>query len=111
MRLEQAIWREEHQVAAPAPALSFATARLEALNIKLQAVEDREAMWYRSGDGESDECIWQAMLELGIDGNEEKAAEHEDFIATINRQVRSRGVAPHGFSSSDRHNVWTPKQL
>jgi len=86
--LEQAIWREEHQVPAPAPALSFATARLEALNMELQAAEERRTNWSRAGDGGSDDSLRRVVLELGIHGNEARAAEHEDFISTINKQVR-----------------------
>jgi hypothetical protein len=87
MRVERAIWREEQQVPAPAPALSFATARLEALNTELQEAEERVAVWNRTGDGGSDESLWRVLLELGIHRNEKRAAEHEEFIATINRQV------------------------
>jgi hypothetical protein len=86
--LEQAIWREEQQVPAPAPALSFATARLEALNMELQAAEERRANWSRAGDGGSDDSLRRVVLELVIHRNEARAAEHEDFISSINRQVR-----------------------
>ena len=86
--LDQAIWREEQQVPAPAPALSFATARLEGLNVELQAAEERIANWSRAGDGGSDDSMKRVVLELGIHRNEARAAEHEDFISTINRQVR-----------------------
>jgi hypothetical protein len=92
MGLEQAIWREEQQVPAPAPALSFATAQLEALNMELHEAEERVATWNHSGGSGSDESLRQVVLELGIHRNEEKAAEHEEFIATINRQVRSSFV-------------------
>jgi hypothetical protein len=88
MELERAIWREEQQVPAPAPALSFATARLEALSTELQAAEEHVAVWSRYGDDGTDESLWQVILELGIHRNEERATEHEEFIATINRQVR-----------------------
>jgi hypothetical protein len=87
MRLERAIWREEQQVPAPAPALSFATARAEALNTELQAAEARVAVWSRTGDGGSDESLLRVVQELGIHRNEDRAVEHEEFIATINRQV------------------------
>lgn len=89
MGLERAIWREEQQVPAPAPALSFATARLEALNLELHASEQRIANWSRAGDAGSDESVRRVVLELGIHRNETRAAEHEEFISTINRQVRS----------------------
>jgi hypothetical protein len=88
MGLEQAIWREEQQVPAPAPALSFATARLEALNVELHAAEQSIATWSRAGDGGSDDSMRRVVQELGIHRNEARAAEHEDFISTINRQVR-----------------------
>lgn len=88
MGLEQAIWREEQQVPAPAPALSFATARLEALNIELKAAEERRANLSRAGDSGSDDSLRRVVLELGIHGNVARAAEHEDFISSINRQVR-----------------------
>ena len=87
MELDRAIWREEQQVPALAPALSFATARLEALNTELQAAEEHVAAWSQSGDGGSDESLWRVILELGIHRNEERAAEHEEFISTMNRQV------------------------
>ncbi|PNF19085.1 hypothetical protein B7P43_G11230, partial [Cryptotermes secundus] len=90
MEVDRAIWREEQQVPAPAPALSFATARLEALNTELQAAEERVAAWSQSGDGGSDESLWRVILELGIHRNEERATEHEEFISTINRQVLAR---------------------
>ncbi|XP_021918817.1 uncharacterized protein LOC110829413 isoform X2 [Zootermopsis nevadensis] len=90
MGLEKAIWREEQQVLAPAPALSFANARLEALNTELQAAEQSMAMWNNSGGSGSDDSLRQVVLELGIHRNEERAAEHEEFIATINRQVLAR---------------------
>lgn len=89
MGLEKAIWREEQQVLAPAPALSFATVRLEALNTELQAAEQSMAMWNNSGGSGSDDSLRQVVLELGIHRNEERAAEHEEFIATINRQVQT----------------------
>jgi len=88
--LEQTIWREEQQVPAPAPALSFATARLEALDMELQAAEERVANWSRAGDGGSDDSLWRVVIELGIHRNEARAAEHEDFISTIHKQVRRR---------------------
>lgn len=88
MGIEQAIWREEQQVPAPAPALSFATARLEALDMELQAAEEHRANWNRVGDGGSDDSIRRVVLELSIHRNEKRAAEHEDFVSAINRQVR-----------------------
>jgi hypothetical protein len=116
MGLEKAIWREEQQVPAPAPALSFAAARLEALNTDIQAAEERVAVWNRSGGGGSDESLRQVVLELGIHRDEHKAAEHEEFIATINRQVHVRPpqqVARAGkyFYSDGISNVASPAQV
>ncbi|XP_069704814.1 uncharacterized protein synr [Periplaneta americana] len=91
--LEQAIWREEQQAPAPAPALSFATARLEALTTELQTAEERVAVWSRSAGGGgagSDESMRQVVLELGLHRNEARAAEHEEFVANINRQALAR---------------------
>jgi hypothetical protein len=57
--------------------------------MELQAAEGRVAMWNSSGGSGSDESLRQVVLELGIHRNEERAAEHEEFIATINKQVQS----------------------
>ena len=88
MKLEQAIWREEQEAPAPAPAHSFATSRLEALTDELMSAEDRAASWASSGRGAgTDESLRQVVLELGIHRNEKRSVEHEEFIANINRQV------------------------
>ncbi|KAJ9582527.1 hypothetical protein L9F63_003141, partial [Diploptera punctata] len=90
-RLEQAIWREEQQAPAPAPALSFANARLQALNAEQMKAEERATNWSKAGGGAgTDEGMRQVILELGIHRNEERAAEHEEFIANINRQILAK---------------------
>jgi hypothetical protein len=58
--------------------------------MELQAAEERVANWSRAGDGGSDDSLWRVVIELGIHRNEARAAEHEDFISTIHKQVRRR---------------------
>jgi hypothetical protein len=79
--------------------------------MELQAAEERTANWSRAGDGGSDDSLRRVVLELGIHRNEARAAEHEDFISTINKQVR-RSILPvmivmYVFADSDLIIPWS----
>ncbi|CAG2055750.1 unnamed protein product [Timema podura] len=85
IHLEKEIVREEQT--APAPALSHTLGRLDDLAIDLEAAQQRLSRFTRTPSGARDESLREVLIDLGVEKSPDVAAEHEEFIANINRQV------------------------
>nr|CAD7402479.1 unnamed protein product [Timema cristinae] len=85
IHLEKEIVREERT--APAPALSHSLGRVDDLAIDLEAAQQRLSRFARTPSGANDESLREVLIDLGVDKSPDVAAEHEEFIANINRQA------------------------